>query len=206
MKMRHTSPFCLILWLCFPAWSQDAPAVVQQYCVRCHGIDGLATQPAMPHLDGQLEAYLVTTMSKFQKGRQPTDVPDHIPNVLGDRDLEAIARHYSASKVRRPVQQLDPDKVARGEAIFRNRCADCHMDNGREADKDAPLMASQNVDFMVSQIKLFVSGKRKYGFLQDDAFRGLSLEELESAAYFFAAQDAVAPNLPREGGKKKQRR
>jgi cytochrome c553 len=206
MKTPYLILLSLSLLVDVPAWGQDVPPVVQQHCVRCHGVDGLATQPAMPHLDGQLEQYLVEAMTKFQKGRLPTEVPNHIPNALIASDLETIARHYAANKAQRPAQQVDPDKVARGETVFRSRCADCHMDNGREADKDAPLMAAQNLDYMIKQIKLFVSGKRKFGFLQDDAFKGLSIDELETVAHFLASQEQIAPEVPKAGGKKKQRR
>ena len=205
MKVRQILLFGLILVACVQARSQEAPEVVRQNCVSCHGVDGIATQPAMPHLDGQLEKYLLDAMIKLQKGSLPTAVQNHIPKNLANGDIEVIAHHYAASKVSRPAQQVDPEKVAKGETVYRNRCADCHPDNGRDADKDAPLMAAQNVDYMISQIKLFVAGKRKYGFLQDDAFKDLSMDELESVAYFFASQEQYAANTAK-AGKKKQRR
>jgi len=204
MKVRQILLFCLIQLACVQARSQEVPEVVRQNCVSCHGADGIATQPAMPHLDGQLEQYLVDTMTKFQKGSLPTEVPNHIAKNLAKGDIQVIAHHYATSKASRPPQQVDPDKVAKGETVHRNRCADCHLDNGRDADKDAPLMAAQNLDYMISQIKLFVGGKRKFGFLQDDAFKGLSMDELESVAHFFASQEQYATSSSK-GGKKKRR-
>lgn len=206
MEIRHLFLRCMILLATAPAWGQEATQVIQQRCASCHGLDGVASQPAMPHLDGQLEQYLVATMSKFQKGRRPTEVADHIPASLTNGDLEAIARHYAANKAERPAQPIDADKVAKGENVFVSRCADCHMDGGRDADKDAPLMAAQNLAYMIEQIKQFVGGKRKFGFLQDDAFRGLSMDELESVGHFFASQERVAPPVLKDTGRKKQRR
>ena len=197
---------CLTLFAGAQVLAQEAPLVVQQDCARCHGLDGIATKPAMPHLNGQLDSYLVASMKKMQKGRLPTEVANHVPASLTESDLAAIARYYQAAKATRPSQETDPDKVARGEVVFRNRCNDCHGDNGREADKDAPLMAAQNLQHQLHQIDLFVNGKRKFGFLQDDAFKGLSREELESVAHFFASQDQIAPPASAASGGKKKRR
>lgn len=197
---------CLMFFAGAHAMAQEAPLVVQQDCARCHGLDGIATKPAMPHLNGQLDNYLVASMKKMQKGRLPTEVANHVPASLTESELATVARYYQAVKATRPTQETDPDKVARGEVVFRNRCNDCHGDNGREADKDAPLMAAQNLQHQLHQIDLFVSGKRKFGFLQDDAFKGLSREELESVAHFFASQDQIAPPAAAVGGGKKKRR
>jgi cytochrome c553 len=87
--------------------------------------------------------------------------------------------------------QSDPELLAKGERVYANRCADCHLDNGRESDKDAPLMAAQDAAFLVAQSKLFKTGARKFPFMMDDAFRGLTDADLSAVAAFFAAQDPV---------------
>lgn len=197
---------CLMLFAGASVMAQDAPSIVRNDCARCHGLDGIATKPAMPHLNGQLDSYLLAQMKKMQKGRLPTAVENHVPASLTESELATIAQYYQAIKATRPAQETDPNKVTQGEIVFRNRCNDCHGDNGREADKDAPLMAAQNLQHQLHQIDLFVSGKRKFGFLQDDAFKGLTREELESVAHFFASQDQIAPAAPAAAGGKKKRR
>jgi len=177
------------------------PEVVKTNCERCHGVDGLATQPGMPHLNGQLDSYLKDALLKYQKGRLPTAVVDHVPPSFGEVEVAAISSYYAGIKAVRPRQETDPAKVASGEVVYRNRCADCHPDNGREADKDAPLMAAQNLGYMIEQTGLFLNGKRKFGFLQDEAFQGLSIDELESAAHFFASQEQFLA----KSGKKRRR-
>jgi cytochrome c553 len=185
------------------AWGQDATDGVPQHCIACHGIDGIGTQPGMPHLNGQQDTYLIDVITRFQRGRLLTEVPDHVPKTLDADQIDQIARHYAAIKAVRPKQETDPEQVARGEIIYRKRCADCHLDNGRDADKDAPFMAAQNLAYLISQTTLFVSGKRRFGFLQDEAFKGLSDDELRSALHFFASQEQYPPST--SGGKKKRR-
>jgi sulfide dehydrogenase cytochrome subunit len=202
MKLRR-----LLICLLSLSWGgvalADVPEPVQAQCARCHGLDGLAMASGQPHLNGQLSAYLVDAMQKYQKGRLPTAVANHIPATLDADALAAIADHYAGSKAVRPKQQTDPDKVAKGAEIYRIRCLDCHGDNGREADNGAPLMAAQNLDYMLAQTRAFVGGQRKFGFLQDDAFKGLSAEELDAVANFFADQEQYAA---KSGGAKKKRR
>lgn len=207
MKSARCLLACLAYCLSGNLLAQDVPATVQNNCARCHGLDGIAKQPAMPHLNGQLDSYLLASMKKLQKGRLPTEVANHVSESLPESELAAIAHYYQAIKATRPIQEADPEKVARGEIVFRNRCNDCHGDHGREADKDAPLMAGQDLQHLLKQIRLFVGGKRKFGFLQDDAFKGQSLEDLDAVAHFFASQDQVAPPASvNNSGKKKQRR
>ncbi len=185
------------------AGAADPPEIVQRTCVRCHGDNGVAAVPDTPHLDGQLASYLLDALDKHQKGKLPTEVPDHVPARLSLPELTAIAEFYAGSKASRPKQEADGQKVARGEVVFRNRCEECHPDNGREGDKDGPRLAAQNLPYMLKQIRLFVSGKRKFGFLQDEAYKGLSDADLEAVAHFFAAQDQVAPPQPKKKKRKK---
>lgn len=201
MDFRKLSLGALLI-LASSAWAADGAQLVQQNCASCHGEDGIGLAPAMPHLNGQLDSYLVDMMLKFQKGRLPTAVQNHVPAEFGAAELQAIATVYRASKAVRPQQEVDPAKIAQGEDIYLKRCADCHIDNGRDADKDAPLMAAQNLQYLLAQNDLFVSGKRKFGFLQDDAFKGLTNDELAAAAHFFASQQQV---VAKATGKRKRR-
>lgn len=192
----------VLLTIASSAWSVDGRQLVQQKCANCHGEDGIGLVSGTPHLNGQLETYLVDMMQKLQNGRLPTVVANHIPAEFGGPELQAVASLYTASRAVRPKQEVDPVKSAKGEEIYLKRCTDCHIDNGRDADKDAPLMAAQNLQYLLAQTELFVTGKRKFGFLQDDAFKGLSRDELESVAHFFASQEQVVAKVI---GKRKRR-
>lgn len=198
----------LLGFLVFTALSAnaaDAPGVVQQQCARCHGPEGVASNAGTPHLNGQDEDYLGETLIKLQKGKQATQVAEHIPAALSAAQLGEIAAHYAKIRASRPQQETDPAKVALGESIYAKRCFDCHPDNGRDLANSAPLMAAQNLEYLIAQSKLYVSGKRKYAYLQDEAFKGLSERELEAVAHFFASQEQYV-KAAGGVGKKKQRR
>lgn len=178
-----------------PAAAQLAP------CIECHGSSGVAAKPGVPHIDGQHGQYMVDSMRAFASDVRKSSTDAH-KRVSRDA-LESIVAHYAGQKVTRPRPVTDPAQVTRGATIYNNRCADCHMDNGRESDKDAPIMASQDLDYLSRQILAFRKGDRRYPTMMDDAFRGLSEADLMAVAQFFAAQD---PNVAPAGARGKRRK
>jgi sulfide dehydrogenase cytochrome subunit len=184
-----------------PAVANDA---VQAACGRCHGADGVAASAGTPHLNGQHAGYLIESMEAFRAKKRPTAVPEH-QAALKPEDLQAAVDLYAGSKGARPKQETNAEKVAKGEEIYGKRCMNCHLDNGRDYEQEAPLLAGQDLAYMNAQNKLFVSGKRKFAMRQDEAYKGLSETDLEAVSHFFASQDQFAPKGP-EGKKKKKAR
>lgn len=165
----------------------DAQALLAP-CERCHGADGISSAPHIPHLNGQLANYLVDDLSALAEGRRSSAVPGHVPESWSIAEVRAVARYFEGQRAMRPPQPVSAGKVAEGEAIYQRRCAECHPDNGRGSEFDSPLLAAQNLQYLVNEIGLFLSGERKFVYKMDEAFRGLSREELESVAHFFASQ------------------
>ena len=170
------------------AWTAT-PDALTQACVQCHGSNGVSSAVKTPHLNGQLVDYLEETISALAQGDRQSSVNNHVPKTWSRQEVAAVAKYYSSNKGARPVQAVSTDKVAAGRQIYLKRCAECHPDNGRQSEHDAPLMAAQNLEYLIEQTQEFVTGKRKFVFMMDDAFRGLSAAELETVAHFFASQD-----------------
>lgn len=177
--------------------AQEGDSLLKR-CVECHGTDGLAAKPGIPHLDGQMATYLFYSLRAYDEGTRKTQVPQHIG--LPHDKRKALAEHYAAQKAVREKSATDPTLVAKGDELYLSRCADCHPDNGREADKDAPLMAAQNLDYLIAQSLAFKKGERRFATMMDDAYRGLTEAELTAIAHFFASQDQTVPK------KRKKRR
>lgn len=186
--------------LTLPAVAADATESILGPCVACHGTDGVAKQRSVPHIDGQQQDYLSDAMRAFAQDTRKTAVEAH--RRMPAADVKLMAAHYASRKITRPRPVTDPALVARGEALYNNRCADCHMDNGRESDKDAPLMAAQDLDYLIRQTAAYRGGARRFPTMMDDAYRGLSEADLASVAHFFASQD---PLVPAAGGRKRRK-
>ncbi|MFC5303106.1 c-type cytochrome [Azospira restricta] len=200
MKRQLILAALLLAPLAAPA--AEAPEIVAGTCAKCHGADGIAAAPATPHLNGQLPNYLAETMQKFQSGRRPTSVADHIPATLGAEQLAAIAAHYADSTAIRPKQETDAAKVQRGSALYFSRCVDCHAESGRVGDDDAPIMNAQELTHLLTQIKAFTDGKRKFVSLMRDSYRDLGTDDLESIAHYLASIE----QYENPGKKKKKKR
>lgn len=189
MAIRTSALLSCVLFSGAVLAAPTAVEILIKSCAECHGPAGVSSMAKTPHLNGQLAEYLEEDISAFAKNGRVSSIPNHVPETWTGPEIAAVAKFYAASKAPRPVQATDPQEVAKGSTIYQKRCAECHPNNGRGSDHDAPLMAAQNVDYMMEQTRAFVSGKRKFVFMMDDAFRGLSPAELDSVAHFFASQD-----------------
>lgn len=197
--MNFRSGALLLVLLASYACRAEPPAAVQG-CSTCHGANGIAGQPGTPHLSGQLPAFLRDAMQAYANGDRPTSIEQH--KTFPAREVDSMAQFYGKqNNATRPKQETDPAVVARGEKIYGNRCADCHIDSGRDSDKDAPLVAGQDKKFLAEQALLFKSGGRKFPFMMDDSYRDLADEDLAAVAEYFASQEQSAP-----AGKKRRKR
>jgi sulfide dehydrogenase cytochrome subunit len=160
-------------------------------CVDCHGSDGIAKEPDMPHLNGQIEGLLITMLKAYSDGTRRPHVPAH--RSIPSENIAPIAKHYASQKANRPKSPTNPDLVTRGEVLYTDRCASCHLDSGRDSDKEAPLLAAQNLQYLIEQSLYFKKGDRKFPYLMDDAYKNLSDDDLAALAHYFAAQEQVAP-------------
>lgn len=200
MSARHYLSFLALALAPHLVGHADTLDSALQICATCHGPNGVSSQPKTPHLNGQLPASFIDAMQTYAKGSRPTAIAEH--KTLAADQFDGAAKFYAAQKsFARPKSATDPAMVLKGEKIYLNRCMDCHLDNGRDSDKEAPLIAAQEVEFLVAQTLAFKTGARKFPFLMDDAYRGLSDEELASAAHYFSAQEQMAP--PAVGKKKR---
>jgi cytochrome c553 len=198
--MRCLPLLALSLFATAPAIADDELEALLKPCSECHGRDGLAVKPGIPHLDGQKAVYLLDALRSYASGRRKTAVAGHLG--LKPAQLQGYAGYYAGQKAVRGKAAVNPELVAKGETLYAGRCADCHFDNGREADEDAPLLAAQDLDYLVAQTMAFRKGERPFPTMMDDAYRGLAEADLVAVAHFFAAQEQTAP----PGAKKKRKK
>lgn len=196
-------PLLLVVLLAaaLPVAAQTVAESLLKTCAVCHGANGVAAKPDVPHMDGQKPLYLADSLRSFADRSRPTAVPQHA-GLTADQ-IAALASHYAGQAIVHGRAQADAALVAKGEVIYNNRCADCHFDAGRDADKDAPLLAAQNLDYLIAQTLAFRQGTRKFPMMMDDAYQGLSAADLTAVAHFFAAQD---PSAPPAAGKRRRKK
>ncbi len=75
-----------------------AKAVV---CAACHGADGMAVIPGYPHLKGQNEQYLVSSMLAYknkQRNGGLAAVMQAQASMLSEQDIQNLAAYYASLK------------------------------------------------------------------------------------------------------------
>jgi cytochrome c553 len=198
--MRHLLPAALLAAV-LPVAAQAPDPQLLKTCVECHGMNGVAGKPDVPHMDGQKNVYLADSLKAFADRSRATAVDQH--SRIPAEQVVPLANHYAGQAITHPKGQADAALAAKGESIYNNRCADCHFDAGRDADKDAPLLAAQNLDYLIAQTLAFRRGVRKFPFMMDDAYRGLADDDLTAVAHFFFVQD---PGPSPAAGKRRRKK
>ena len=102
--MRHLSLLAaLTLTLGASATAQAADVKAGQVrsaaCAVCHGPQGLSMQPAVPHLAGQPEIYLIEQLKAYRSGKRANEVMGVIAKPLTDAEIGDLAAWFASLKI-----------------------------------------------------------------------------------------------------------
>lgn len=70
-----------------------------QACMVCHGPQGIASSPGVPHLAGQPVVYLMEQLKNYRSGKRQNPVMAVIAKPLSDEDIQDIALWYSSQEI-----------------------------------------------------------------------------------------------------------
>lgn len=165
-------------------------------CWACHGANGQSTQKEVPSLGGQPEFFLLTQLFLFREGRRGGPMIE-LARGFSDDDLRAFAaRIAKLPPPQPPPGDPDPARLGRARGLLQKaHCRVCHNPDfsGRE---QMPRLASQREDYLLKSMREFHSGRRiGYGAAMTQELDGLSDQDLQDLAYFFAR---VPPGVPAE--------
>jgi cytochrome c553 len=65
-------------------------------CAACHGENGIATLPGIPHLAAQNQTYLAAALRQYRSGERPAQAMRTVSGSLSDADIDALAAWYAA--------------------------------------------------------------------------------------------------------------
>jgi cytochrome c553 len=173
-----------------PAAAQPLPERAAQRlaaCAACHGADGHATLPGVPHLAGQPRLFIENRLVMIREGLSPVPTMKGLLDGLADEDLSALARHYAGMPLKPARAARDADRAARGAAVSqRTLCVSCHLPRypGRE---QMPRLAGQREDYLLQSLRDFAAGRTAgRDTLMTNALLGLSDGDLVDLAHHLA--------------------
>lgn len=172
-------------------------------CSECHGFDGNSSDGKWPSLAGLNKKYLKKQLLDFQSGlRKNKEMNEVIQYFPSDKELNEVADFFSKQKAINPNNKkrilANPVvKLKLGEEIYRGKrfeygipgCEACHGVNGSgDAEGKYPRLKSQQMEYLVQQMKLFRSKKRSND--QPAMMRNIAMmmddEDIESVAAYIA--------------------
>lgn len=141
-----------------------------QYCMTCHGADGMGSEGiSAPRLAGMEPWYLKRQLENFRSGARGTHEMD-----LQGREMRPMAMLLTDASIadlltwigaweHKPAEITLAGDAAAGRPLY-GTCASCHGDaaQGNEA-LGAPALAGQNDWYLITQLKSFKAGHRGSG-------------------------------------------
>ena len=89
---------CALVSLSLPAAAGDAAVGrdLARQCSGCHGIDGVAKRPDVPHIAGESDIYLQAQLEAFRSGDRHHEQMTIIAQGLDDEAIGHLIAWYSS--------------------------------------------------------------------------------------------------------------
>lgn len=78
---------------------QRGREIAASSCRVCHGIDGIGTNPTVPHIAGESEMYLIKQLQDFRAGRRENAQMSVVAATLDDESIRHLAAWYSSIQI-----------------------------------------------------------------------------------------------------------
>lgn len=174
---------------------ENGKAIAAKKCDRCHGSDGVSEDPDTPHLAAQNAAYTVKQLRDY-KSRARNDINMYKrARKLDEQQMADIALWYESRPLPeiRPLAEQDlevPEIVSTGDpARGITPCSICHGKDGKNVAGGIPVLAGQNVEYLVYTMENFKDGLRSNdpGGAVQAIIKNLTDVEIGALARYYAA-------------------
>jgi len=135
--------------------SASVAAQPAERCASCHGTDGISAAPGIPSIAAQPKVYLENLLILMREGVRGCEAMQQQMKGLNDRDIVALAAHFSKLPLRAAPGNPDAALMERGRlASAKYRCGICHLRDyhGREG---IPRLAGQREDYLFDIMRAF---------------------------------------------------
>jgi cytochrome c553 len=163
-------------------------------CVACHGVTGIAETPEVPTLAGQDPLYTYKQLQDYKSKLRASPIMGEAVATLSDRDMADLAIFYAQQKppAGRSVRP-DPSiaklvSVGDGSRLIA-ACDSCHgvRGAGNPGFYGMPALQNQKREELATELTLFRSGERGndvYGVMRNPAKQLTDAEIAALAAYY----------------------
>jgi cytochrome c553 len=181
----------------------EGKRVAQGSCAGCHGVNGVSSMKAVPHLAGQRSAYLYAELKVYQSGGRGENPMTNAVKFLNDAALYKVAAYYASLDPAPPAAggakagAAKPDPAQAGKAAAA-ACAGCHGEAGVSSTPGTPSLAGLDPKYLVAATRAYRSSERKNDIMQSLAAT-LSEGDLNNVALYYALQKPARPQAAAGG-------
>jgi cytochrome c553 len=171
-------------------------------CASCHGINGISSNPGVPHLAGQRPAYLYQELKAYQA--RDTNAMHNEVGFLNDDAMIKLAAYYASLDPPQPsaanaenVPATDPVQAGKAAAAG---CAGCHGGGGVSKTAGVPSLVGSDPKALVNAMKAYKNGERK-----NDTMKSMLASVVDAGmnniALYYGVQKAARAQTPVAGDK-----
>lgn len=166
-------------------------------CASCHGLNGISSQPGVPHLAGQRTVYLYRVLQAYQSRERRKEAMNHATGFLNEEALLAVSAHYASLAPARPAQPDDHKntiiQTGTGDPFAEIRdamkkCVKCHGEDGNSSASGMPNLSAQSTEYFVTSMKAYTDSHRNHKMMKK-LVMGLDDTELEKMGVYYAVQE-----------------
>jgi cytochrome c553 len=156
-------------------------------CAACHGADGNSAIAGTPSIAGQPKIFLENYLVMTREGIRGSPVMQSLLKGVADKEIVALAVHFSKLKPKTPEEKRDSKLFERGRDIAsKNRCASCHEKSyhGRE---QMPRLAGQREEFLAEAMLQYRQNRRAGGdTIMAASLYGIPEADFKALAHYFS--------------------
>ena len=189
----------------FPSQADIAQGrkLAESHCSSCHGLDGVAEDPALPNLAAQRTVYLYRQLGSYRNGgRDGPEMHDTV-EYLDDSALLKAAIYYASLNGPQKPASAEPAWMSNDDPLRTVRaatagCAGCHGPDGNSRVPGMPSLTAQHPEYFVTAMNAYRSGARTHGMMQM-LVASLSDEKIAEMGLFYALQEPAPATAPLPG-------
>jgi cytochrome c553 len=169
-------------------------------CGDCHSLDGISSDPTLPHLGSQHVIYLYNELNAYKDGSRDDESMSKAVEFLSDDALRNVSIYYASlmppSAAVRPTTsdgaQSEPDPAANDPVLLGETaaaaCAGCHGAGGNSQIPGMPNLTAQAPEYFVATMHAYQSGGRP-GNMMTGLVVSMDEETIQNLALYYALQE-----------------
>jgi cytochrome c553 len=184
----------------------DGKILASDACGSCHGVDGVSSDPALPHLAGQHVIYLYTELNAYKDGGREDKSMSKAMHFLSEDAMRKVSAYYASlippTAAVQAVLPDDPqpgvdDPVQLGKAAAAT-CAGCHGASGNSQIPGIPNLTAQSPEYFGSAMTAYKNDGRP-GNMMNALVSSIDEESLQNLALYYALQEPLRTSMAGSG-------